>query len=66
MRSLWRILALQWLRGDGSEALRPFSRAYRMAGTFDVGIAGLIGFNSNYRAILSCATKMVSRPRPGG
>jgi hypothetical protein len=21
MRSLWRILALQWLRGDGSEAL---------------------------------------------
>ena len=53
MRSLWRILALQWLRGDGSEALTGDSAILEglpYGGNVRCRVTGLIGFISSYRA----------------
>jgi len=55
MRSLWRILALQWLGGDGSEALIG-----------DSTILEGLPYGGNILESSSCATKAASRLRPGG
>jgi hypothetical protein len=63
MRSLWRILALQWLGGDGSEALTGDSTI--LEGLLYGGDARLMGaFNVRREPQVSRHAMMVTGPAP--
>jgi hypothetical protein len=63
MRSLWRILALQWLGGDGSDALTGDSTI--LEGLLDGGDARSMGaFNVRREPQVSRQAMMVTGPGP--
>ena len=61
MRSLWRILALQWLGGDGSEALTGDSAI--LEGLFGVA-RPMRAFDVRREPQVSCQAMMVGDPEP--